>query len=66
MTHYTIDRTPGQPQPKITAWGAMQAAKGYVAQDPEHRSRITKADATRLVRVYYGVTLEAALSRGLI
>ena len=64
--HYTIDRSPGQPRPKITAWGALQAAKGYVADDPEHRSRITKTDAARLVRLYHGVSLETALSEGRI
>ena len=64
--HYTIDRSPGQPRPKITAWGALQAAKGYVADDPEHRSRITKTDAARLVRLYHGVSLETALQEGRI
>lgn len=59
--HYTIDRSPGQPRPTITAWGALQAANGYVAQDPDHRSRITKADAARLVRLYYGKPLDVAL-----
>lgn len=64
--HYTIDRSPGQPHPVITAWTETRAAKGYVAQDPDHRSTITKADAGRLVRLYYGKPLEAALSEGLI
>ena len=64
--HYTIDRSPGQPRPKITAWGALQAAKGYVADDPEHRSRITKTDAARLVRLYCGKALDVALREGAI
>ena len=66
MMHYTIDRTPCHPHPVVTAWGALQAAKGYVAADTEHRSRITKADAARLVRVYYGKPLDVALAQGLI
>ena len=64
--HYTIDRSPGQPHPVITAWGALQAARGYVAQDRDHRNRITKADAARLVRLYYGKPLDVALAEGLI
>lgn len=64
--HYTIDRTPGKPHPAITAWGALQAARGYVAVDPGHRNRITKADAARLVKLYYGKPLDVALREGVI
>ena len=62
--HYTIDCSPGQQHPTITAWGALQAARGYVAEDQAHRSRITKQDAARLVRLYYGKALDVALSEG--
>ena len=64
--HYTIDRSPGQPHPTITAWTLLAAAKGYVAVDPGHRNRITKADAARLVRLYYGKALDVALREGVI
>lgn len=67
---YTIDRSletvARRGHPEITAWTETRAAKGYVAQAPAHRSIIAKADAGRLVRLYYGKPLDAALSEGLI
>jgi hypothetical protein len=70
MTHYTIDRAPETVarlgHPEIIAWGALQAARGYVAQDRGHRSRISKTVAGGLVRLYYGKALDVALSEGVI
>lgn len=70
MTTYTIDRAPATVHklghPQITAFTLRSAAKGYVQADRDHRHMLTKADAGRLCRLYYGAALDDALVRGVI
>jgi hypothetical protein len=70
MTTYTIDRSPEtvarHGRPEILAHTLRSAAKGYVGADRDHRHTLTRADAERLCRLYYGAGLHDALVRGLI
>jgi len=66
---HTIDRRPETVQklgwPAIEAHSLLAAAKGRAAADTGIH-RITTADARRLVKLHYGLTLEQALERGLV
>ena len=70
MITYTIDRSPEtvarKGRPEIRAFTLRSAAKGYVQADRDHRHMLTRADAARLCKLYYGAALDDALVRGLI
>jgi hypothetical protein len=52
--------------PEIVAFTVAQARRNYVAADPAHRQAASRADADRLCRLWYGVKLDDALTRGVI
>jgi len=70
MIHFAIDRSPettaklGHPQ--IVAFTERTACTGYVNADRAHRHKLNKADASRLVKLFYGVSLDDALMEGRI
>jgi hypothetical protein len=66
MMFFAIDRSPGTDKPTITAFTVREACTGYVASDRDHRHKLTKAEAARLVKLYHGVKLDEALARGLV
>jgi hypothetical protein len=71
MTIYlAIDRSPDAGarlgHPEIVAFTVAQARRNYVAADPAHRQAASRADADRLCRLWYGVKLDDALTRGVI
>ena len=67
---YTIDRAPEtvhrKGYPVLSAWTVKQAARTYARADPAHRNMITKADAGRLCKLYYGMALDEAVAKGLV
>jgi len=67
---YTIDRAPEtvhrKGHPVLSAWTVKQAARTYARADPAHRNMITKADAGRLCKLFYGMSLDEAVAKGLV
>jgi hypothetical protein len=66
MMFFAIDRSHGKGKPTITAFTVREACTGYVAADRDHRHKLTKADAARLVKLYHGMSLDQVLARGLV